>query len=205
MTEIAILPLALTVMLGPQILVGMLLIMRKDAIKSSLVYTLSIVSTLILTTFIYYSLIQNTGLHNASVGGRPVLKHLLILLFIVLIIRSIVHRNKITEPPKWMKGISSASMGEIFIIGLCLIAFMPTDIIVAFSVGKILNSESGSFYDAFPFFGAVLLISILPLTIYFSLGRSKRSAYLENVNNWLNTHGYLINVVVMVFFIFLML
>lgn len=205
MTETAILPLALTVMLGPQILVGMLLIMRKDAIKSSLVYTLSIVSTLILTTLIYYLLIENTDLHNASIGGRPVLKHLLILLFIVLIIRSIVQRNKITEPPKWMKGISSASMGEIFIIGLCLIAFMPTDIIVALSVGKILNSGSGAFYDAFPFFGAVLLISLLPLAIYLFIGRSKRAKYLENVNNWLNTHGYLINVVVMVFFIFLML
>ena len=192
-------------MLGPQILVGMLLIMRKDAIKSSLIYTSSIVSTLILTTYIYYSLIQNTNLHNASIGGRPVLKHLLILLFIVLIIRSIIHRNKITEPPQWMQGISSASILEIFIIGLCLIAFMPTDIIVAFSVGKILNSESSSFTDAIPFFGAVLLISLLPLIIYLFIGGSKRAIYLENANNWLNTHGYLINVVVMAFFIFLML
>ncbi|NER09814.1 Sap, sulfolipid-1-addressing protein [Muriicola jejuensis] len=205
MSETAILPLALTVMLGPQILVGMLLIMRKDAIKSSLIYILSIVSTLMLTTFLYYKLIENTDLHNVSMGGRPFLKYVLILFFIILIIRSVINRNKITKPPKWMKGISSASLSEIFFIGFFLIAFMPTDVIVAFSVGNILNGESGNFWDALPFFGAVLLVSLFPLTIYFSLGRSKRAKYLENVNNWLNTHGYLINVVVMVFFIILML
>lgn len=204
MTEIAILPLAFTVMLGPQILVGMLIITRKDPIKSSLIYSLAILSTLILTTYLYYSLVKITGLHLASVGGRPVIKYFLIVLFIFLIIRSILNRNKITEPPKWMKGISSASLSKIFIIGLCLIAFMPTDIAVAFTVGNLLNSESGSFIDAMPFFGAVLLISILPLVIYFSLG-SNSSRYLDGVNNWLNTHGYLINVIVLVFFIFLLI
>jgi hypothetical protein len=39
MGDIAILPFALTVMLGPQILVSMMLITRKDVVKSSLVYT----------------------------------------------------------------------------------------------------------------------------------------------------------------------
>ncbi|NNL15983.1 MAG: hypothetical protein HKO81_05010 [Flavobacteriaceae bacterium] len=204
MTDIAILPLALTVMLGPQILVGMLLITRKDPIKSSLVYSLAILSTLILTTYLYYSLVKITGLHLASVGSRPMIKPFLIALFIFLIIRSILNRNKITEPPKWMKGVLSASLSKIFIIGLCLIAFMPTDVAVTFTVGSLLNSESIPFVSAWPFFGAVLLISFLPLTIYFSLG-SNGSKYLEKINNWLNTHGFVINVVVLIFFIFLLL
>lgn len=204
MTDIAILPLALTVMLGPQILVGMLLITRKDPIKSSLVYTLALISTLILTTYLYYSVSNITSLHEASIGSRPMVKYFLIALFIFLIIRSIINRNKITEPPKWMQGISTSSLGKIFIIGLCLIAFMPTDIAIAFTVGNLLNSESNSFADALPFFGAVLLISLLPLTIYFSLG-TKGPKYLEKVNIWLNTHGYIINVIVLSFFIFLLI
>lgn len=204
MTDIAILPLALTVMLGPQILVGMLLITRKDPIKSSLVYILAILSTLILTTYLYYLLANFTGLHKVTIGGRPMIKYFLITLFIFLIIRSIINRKKITEPPKWMQGILTSSLGKIFVIGLSLIAFMPTDIVVAFTVGNLLNSESSSFMDALPFFGAVLLISLLPLTIYFSLGRSGPK-YLEKVNIWLNTHGYIINVIVLSFFIFMLI
>ena len=170
MTDDAILPLALAVMLGPQILVGMLLITRKDPIKSSLVYIVAVISTLIFTTYLYYSISTNIGLHEISIGGRPLLKYSLIAIFIFLIIRSIINRTKITEPPKWMQGISTNSLGKIFLINVCLIAFMPTDIAIAFTVGNLLNSESGSFLEALPFFGAVLLISILPLTIYFVLG-----------------------------------
>ncbi|QTD38570.1 GAP family protein [Polaribacter batillariae] len=204
MTDIAILPLALTVMLGPQILVGMLLITRKDPVKSSLVYVLAIIATLISTTYLYYLLANITDLHKASIGNKPLVKYFLIVVFIFLIIRSIVNRNKITEPPKWMQGISTASLGKIFVIGFCLIAFMPTDIAIAFSVANLLNSESNSFLEAMPFFGAVLFISILPLAIYFSLG-SNGSKYLEKINIWLNTHGYIINVIVLTFFILLLI
>ncbi|WP_435416195.1 GAP family protein [Polaribacter aestuariivivens] len=204
MEDIAILPLALTVMLGPQILVGMLLITRKDPIKSSLIYILAIVSTLIFTTYIYYSIANTTSLHKASIGGKPIIKYFLIALFIFLIIRSIVNRKKITEPPKWMQGISTSSLSKIFLIGFSLIAFMPTDIAIAFTVGNILNSESSSFTSALPFFGAVLCISMLPLLLYFSLG-SNGSKKLEKVNIWLNTHGYVINVIVFSFFIFLLI
>lgn len=204
MTDIAILPLALTVMLGPQILVGMLLITRKDPIKSSLVYIFAVVSTLILTTYIYYSISNVVGFQEASIGDRPLVKYFLVVLFMVLIIRSIMNRNKITEPPKWMQGITTSSLGKIYIIGLCLIAFMPTDIAIAFTVGNLLNNESSPFLDAFPFFGAVFTIALLPLCIYFLLGKAGPK-YLDKVNIWLNTHGYIINVIVLTFFIFLLI
>lgn len=202
--DIAILPLALTVMMGPQILVGMLLITREDPIKSSLVYVLAIISTLILTTFIYYSISKHIGLHEISVSGKPIIKYILITLFIVLIIRAIINRNKTTNPPKWMRGVTTSSLSKVFIIGLSLIAFMPTDIAISFTVGNLLNTESNSFVDAWPFFTAVLFISLLPLIIYFSLGKNGPK-HLEKANIWLNTHGYLINVIVLTFFIFLLI
>ena len=204
MSDIAILPLALTVMLGPQILVGMFLITRKDPIKSSMVYILAIISTLILTTYIYYSMSKYTGLHEISVGGKPIVKYILIILFIFLIIRAIINRNKITNPPKWMRGVTTISLKKVFIIGLSLIAFMPTDIAISFTVGNLLNTESNSFLEAWPFFTAVLCISLLPLIIYFLLGRDGPK-HLEKVNIWLNTHGYIINVIVLTFFIFLLI
>ncbi|SHH00041.1 GAP family protein [Winogradskyella jejuensis] len=204
MADITILPLALTVMLGPQILVGMLLITRKDPIKSSLTYIVSLISTLILTTYIFYWLTSVTDFHKITISNRPVIKYLLIALLIFLIVRSIVNRNQITEPPKWMQGITTASLGKIFLIGLGLIAFMPTDIAIAFTVGNFLNDNSNHFLEALPFFVAVVFISFIPLLIYFLIGK-KGHKYLENVNDWLNTHGYIINIIVLSFFIFLLL
>ena len=203
MDDIAILPLALTVMLGPQILVGMLLITRPDAIKSSLIYISALLLTLIATTSIYYFLVQSIDFQNFSVGGRPALKYILIALFIFLIIKSFVTRNKITEPPKWMTGLATSSYKKIALIALFLIAFMPTDIVIAFSVGNILNQNGSTLFGATPFFAAVLFIASIPLLLYFSLG-AKASEKLAKVNSWLNTHGYVINIVVLLFFIYLL-
>ncbi|TCK68988.1 Sap-like sulfolipid-1-addressing protein [Winogradskyella wandonensis] len=204
MTDIAIIPLALTVMLGPQILVGMLLITRKDPVKSSLIYILAVMLALVLSTYLYYTLARVFNFHTISIGGRPVIKHILIVVFVALIIRSIVNRKKITEPPKWMKGISTASLGKIFIIGFCLIALMPTDIAITLTIGNLLNTNASLFTEALPFFGAVLSIALLPLFIYFSLGQSGPEK-LEKTNIWLNTHGYLINIIVLSFLIVLMI
>ncbi len=204
MTDIAILPLALTVMLGPQILVAILLITRKDPVKSSLVYIVAVMLTLLLTTSIYYLLANIINFQSTSEGGRPILKYILIALCVYLLVKSILNRHKLTEPPKWMKEIHEASLSKIFILGFTLIAFMPTDIVVAFTVGSLLNNDAGTLLDALPFFGAVLLIAFIPLILYFSLG-SKGPEKLEKANVWLNTHGYVINVAVLTFFIFMML
>lgn len=203
MTDISIIPLALTVMLGPQILVGMLLITRQDAIRSSLIYSVAVASTLMLTTFIYYAIATYTGIHKIEIGNKPILKYFLVLLFVFLIIRSILNRNNITEPPKWMKSIKTASLSRIFILGFSLIAFMPTDIIVSFSVGSLLTNSESPYLDFLPFFSAVLLITFSPMLLYFLLGKN-RTNYLKKVNKWLNTNGYMINVIVLVYFITLL-
>ncbi|MDW5288918.1 GAP family protein [Formosa sp. PL04] len=203
-TPIPTFPLALTVMLGPQILVAILLITRKDPIKSSLVYIASIVLTLIATTLMYYMLVDITHFQDTTLGGRPMLKYVIVAFIVFLIIKLIANRHKATKPPKWMKSISTASLRRIFIIGFSLIAFMPADIVAAFSVGSLLNNNPKGFWAALPFFGAVTLIAATPLIFYTLLGK-KGPAYLKKVNEWLNTHGYVINIIVLLFFIYLLL
>ncbi|WGK64986.1 GAP family protein [Croceiramulus getboli] len=201
--DVAILPLALTVMLGPQILVAMLLVTREDAVSSSLVYVSAVGITLLTTTYVYYRLAQATDLHTLAVGNRPSFRYVLILLFIYLIGRSILNRKQITEPPKWMQGITKASYGKIFALGCALIAFMPTDIAVSFSVGSLLHSQDLIFWKILPFLGVVMIIAALPLLFFLALG-SRGPQYLQQVNQWLNTHGYLINVILFSYFIFLL-
>ena len=191
-------------MLGPQIIVAILLITRKDPIKSSLIYISSILVTLIGTTFMYYMLVDITGFQRTTLGGKPMLKYVMVAFIIFLIIRLIVNRHKVTKPPKWMQSIASASLRKIFIIGISLIAFMPADIVATFSVGSLLNSNPNGFIAALPFFTTVTLIAATPLICYVLLGK-KGPEYLQKVNHWIDSHGYVINIIVLMFFIYLIL
>ena len=204
MSETTIIPLSLTIMLGPQILVAMLLITRKDAVKSSLVYIISLITTLIFTTYIYCELIGITKFHKISILGKPILKYILAVILLFVLIRTIKNRKKITQQPKWMTDVLSCSLKRIAAIGFMLIALMPSDMVIEFTVGNLINSYDRTFTYAISFFVAVFVIAATPLTIYLSLG-NKGPEKMQKMDKWLNTHGYLINVVVLSMFIIMIL
>jgi hypothetical protein len=204
MSNLHFLPLALTVMLGPQILVPMLLITRKDPVKSSLVYIISLCTTIVLLTFIYYYIISATHLHDMSMHGKPIFKYLLVGILLFLIIRTIINRKKLTNPPKWMDDITNASLKKIALIGFLLIALMPGDVAVTFTVASFLDRDHVAFMDVFPFFALISLIASSPLLVYLSFGK-KGNQIMTTLNNWLNTHGYLINILTLSVFIYLIL
>ena len=201
----SIIPLAITVMLGPQILVAMLLITHKKPLQSSIIYIIAVVTTIILTTFIAYNLITVMGLHRQSGNDEHnYLKYIIISLLLILLIWTFVNRKKITSKPKWMENISAASPKKIFSIGVFLIALMPTDLAIAFTIGGLILTNRGILLDATPFFLAVTLIASLPLMFYLALGK-KGHQYIDTANDWLNTHGWVINTVVYTFFIYLLI
>lgn len=204
MSESNIIPLSLTIMLGPQILVAMLLITRKDAVKSSLVYILSLLTTLICITYFYYKIIGLTDFHKTAISGKPIIKYILVAMLFFILVKTIKNRNKITEKPKWMVDVVSCSLKEIILIGFLMIAIMPADIAIEFTIGNILNTSKSAFTSIIPFFIAVLIIASTPLLIYLSLGK-KGPKKMEETDLWLNTHGYIINVVVLSLYIFLIL
>lgn len=191
-------------MLGPQILVAMLLIARKDAVRSSLIYIISVIVTLVTTTYLYYVIGAGLNLHHLSISGRPIFKYVIVAILVFILIRTIIKRKKLTREPKWMADLSDCSLKRIALIGFMLIALMPADIAMEFTVGNLINSNEGEFRDAVPFFLSVLVIASLPLIAYLIFWE-KRPEIMQKVNNWLNTHGYLINVIILSLFIYLTL
>ncbi|PWK18583.1 GAP family protein [Xanthomarina spongicola] len=204
MDNLTFVPLAFTVMLGPQILVPMLLITRKDPVKSSLVYILSITASIILTTYIYYFVIQATHFHKLSSHGKPYFKYLLAGILFYILIKTIINRKKLTKLPKWLESVKNATLSRIALIAFFLIALMPGDIAMSFTVGSLLNTHNSSILGAFPFFAMVSLISAIPLFVYWSFGK-KGNQIMDKLNIWLNTHGYVINILTLSIFIFLIL
>ncbi|MDW5290596.1 GAP family protein [Formosa sp. PL04] len=204
MTETTFIPLSLTIMLGPQILVAMLLITRKDAVQSSLIYIFSVVASLIGMTYLYSYLISITHFHKIAITGKPVIKYILVAVLVFVLIRTIKNRKKITQKPKWMTNVLTCSLKKVALIGFALIALMPADIAVEFTIGNLINVNHSTILSAVPFFIAVLVLASTPLFIYKILG-NKGPGIMEKTNVWLNTHGYLINVFVLSLYIFLIL
>ncbi|MGC9367504.1 MAG: GAP family protein [bacterium] len=201
----SIIPLALTVMFGPQILVAMLLITHKKPIRSSLIYILSVEITIIFSTTISYLIISAIGLHlHAHFGNKDILKYIIVVILVLLIVKNFLQRKKITAKPKWMSGITEASLKKIFLIGLVLVSIMPTDLAMALTVGGLLVTNEGTLLNAVPFFAAVLAVASVPLLFYLVIGE-RGHKYIDRVNKWLNTHGWVINMFVYCLFIFLVL
>ena len=206
MTGVSILPLALTVMLGPQILVAILLVTTKKPVQSSLVYILAVTLTIICTTTLAYFIISISDIHQASHSGNKgsILKYILVGLLAFAMIRTFINRKKLTAMPKWMSNITTSSLKRIFVIGVMLIAFVPTDIAMALTVGGFIVHSKGILSDAIPFFSLVALIASIPLLMFLSMG--KRGAQnMEKINIWLNSHGWVINMIIYPLFIYLLL
>jgi hypothetical protein len=139
-----------------------------------------------------------------SMHGEPIFKYVLVGILLFLIIRTIINRKKLTNPPKWMDDITNASLKKIALIGFLLIALMPGDVAVTFTVASFLDRDHVAFMDVFPFFALISLIASSPLLVYLSFGK-KGNQIMTTLNNWLNTHGYLINILTLSVFIYLIL
>ena len=81
---------------------------------------------------------------------------------------------------------------------------MPTDIMAMLTVGVNLTQNDSPLSAAVPFFLATLLIAALPLLCYL-LFRRQATALMPRLRDWMNSHGWLINIIVCVIFVFLLL
>jgi hypothetical protein len=123
----------------------------------------------------------------------------IIALLLVLVVRVYLRRNE-TEPPAWMGKLQSATTGFSFRLGLLLYSLMPTDIITMVTVGGYLARQGAPLWQALPFIGATVLIAGIPLLILLLMGE-RAEVVLPKMRNWMTTHAWIVNEIVIVFFL----
>ncbi len=209
--ELRILPLAITTMVGPQILVAIIFITaKKDAIKVSLSYLLGILfaaSAFITAVFVAARVF---GLKAGASGQPPhwasAVEVILVILLIALSLRSYLGR-KTAKPPKWMTGLQETKPATAFKLALLLIFLMPTDIVVMLTVGLHLAAHGSSPADllyALPFLVVVMLIAGFPLYSYL-LFRKRAERAMPKLRDWMQENSWLVNIIIYLFFIYLVL
>jgi len=204
---LAVLPLALTMNLGPQIIANITLVTTKNPVKKLLCYlAAALVSSTVITlvAFVILDLLNTTPkVSNNPSTAQNIVDYVFVGLLVILIVRTFLKR-KTKEEPKWLSTIEDASPKRVFVLGLMLFSFMPTDLVAMITVAGYLARNNLHFYSVFPFIALTMILASIPLLSYL-LFRKQAKKVLPRVQSWLDTHAWIVNEVVLVFFICMIL
>ncbi|MFI8849379.1 GAP family protein [Streptomyces sp. 891-h] len=209
MDGLKILPLAITMMAGPQIMSAIILVTAPQAVRVSLGFLsgvavaalAGVAASLGIASLLGDAVSLGSSKDKGSVGQA--IEYALVLLLVLAALRNWRKRETV-QPPKWLRTLLEADPGQAFRVGILVVLLMPSDIMVMLTVGVHLEQAGKSFVDALPFIGATLLIAALPLLIRLGAGH-RAAVVMPKVRDWANTHSWLVNILMCALFIVLIL
>jgi hypothetical protein len=207
--SLSVIPLAITMNAGPQIMSAIIFVTASKPLKLSAYFLTGVVIAVTAGVTITYSLATLLGngisLGDSSDSGSlgNIIQYLLVGLLVLLSIRTYVRRET-SEPPRWLGALQNAKPRTAFTTGLLLLSVFPSDLMILITVGVNLAQNNASLLAAVPFVAATILIAALP-TLAYLLFRRRAQRTMPKVRDWMNTHSWLVNIMVYVVFILLIL
>jgi Sap, sulfolipid-1-addressing protein len=207
--SLSVIPLAITMNAGPQIMSAIIFVTASKPLKLSTYFLAGVVIAVSVGVTVTYTLATVLGnsialghsSDNGSLGN--IIQYVLVGLLVVLSIRSYLGRET-SEPPRWLGAMQNAKPRTAFLAGLLLLSVFPSDLVILLTVGVNLAQNNASLLGAVPFVVATILIAALPVLSYL-LFRRRAQQVMPKVRDWMNTHSWLVNIIVYVVFIVLIL
>src|SRR5215204_2571055 len=206
--SLAVIPLAITMNAGPQIMSAIIFVTANKPLKLSAYFLAGVVIAVTAGVMITYTLASVLG-NSISLGDPSdsgalgnIIQYLFVGLLVVLSIKSYVGRET-SEPPRWLGALQNAKPSGGFTTGLLLSVF-PSDFVILVTVGINLAQNDASLLGAVPFVAATIFIAALPVLSYLLFHRRAVRA-MPKVRDWMNTNSWLVNIIVYVIFIVLIL
>ncbi len=207
--SLAVIPLAITMNAGPQIMSALIFVTASKPLKLSAYFLTGVVIAVTVGVTVTFGLATVLG-NSVSLGDSSdsgslgnIIQYLLVGLLIFLSIRSYLGRET-SEPPRWLGAMQNAKPRTAFLAGLLLLSIFPSDFVVLMTVGMNLAQQNASLLAALPFVAATILIAALPFLSYL-LFRRRAEVTMPKVRDWMNTNSWLVNIIVYVVFIVLIL
>jgi hypothetical protein len=207
--SLAVIPLAITMNAGPQIMSAIIFVTAPKALKLSAYFLAGVVIAVTAGVTITYTLANLLGgsvsLGDSSDSGSlgNIIQYLFVGLLVILSIKSYVGRET-SEPPRWLGALQHAEPTTAFTTGLVLLSVFPSDLMILITVGVNLVQNDASLLGAVPFVAATIFIAALPVLSYL-LFRRRAQQTMPKVRDWMNTNSWLVNIIVYVVFILLIL
>jgi Sap, sulfolipid-1-addressing protein len=207
--NVAVIPLAITMNAGPQIMSALIFVTATKPLKLSAYFLGGVVIAVTVGVTVTYTLATVLG-NSVSLGDSSdsgslgnIIQYVLVGLLVLLSIKSYVGRET-SEPPRWLGAMQNAKPRTAFMAGLLLLSVFPSDFVVLMTVGINLAQNDASLLAAVPFMAATILIAALPVLSYL-LFRRRAELAMPKVRDWMNTHSWLVNIIVYIVFILLIL
>jgi hypothetical protein len=207
--SLAVIPLAITMNAGPQIMSAIIFVTASKPLKLSAYFLAGVVIAVTVGVTVTFGLATVLG-NSVSLGDSSdsgslgnIIQYLLVGLLVFLSIRSYLGRET-SEPPRWLGAMQNAEPRTAFLAGLLLLSIFPSDFVVLMTVGVNLAQNNASLLAALPFVAATILIAAVPMLSYLVFRRRAEMA-MPKVRDWMNTHSWLVNIIVYVVFILLIL
>jgi threonine/homoserine/homoserine lactone efflux protein len=207
--SLSVIPLAITMNAGPQIMSAIIFVTAPKALRLSAYFLAGVVIAVTVGVTVTYTLATVLG-NGVSLGDSSdsgslgnIIQYLLVGLLVFLSIKNYVRRETI-EPPRWLGAMQNATPRTAFMAGLLLLSVFPSDFVVLMTVGINLVQNDASLLGALPFVVVTILIAALPVLSYLLFHRRAVRA-MPKVRDWMNSHSWLVNIIVYVIFILLIL
>jgi hypothetical protein len=205
--DLQVLPLAVTMMVGPQIMSAVILVTAKQAVRASLAFLVGVATAATVGVAISRGVFALLG--DGVAMGSPVdsgsagkiIQFALVGLLLAAAVKSYVKRER-AKPPKWLGTLMDAGPRRAFKIGLLVILLMPSDIVVMLTVGAHLEHNDAGLAAALPFIAATVVIAALPLLALLFL-RERADRAMPRVREWIGTHSWVVNIAAYMIFIVL--
>jgi threonine/homoserine/homoserine lactone efflux protein len=205
--SLEILPLAITMMAGPQIMSAIVFVTSEGAVKKSFAFVMGV---LLATAIGVAALTGIASLFGDDLGDSSdrgssghIIQYALVALLVFSAIRNYVNRETV-EPPKWLGKLQEADARHAFRTGLLVVLFMPSDLIVMATVATNLQVNDESLSAAIPFVLATALIAALPV-LGFLIFHRRAVVAMPKLSAWMKGNAWLVNIIVCVIFIALIL
>lgn len=205
--SLAILPLALTMMLGPQIMSSVVFVTTPKPIGVSLAYIVGIGLTASVGVAVFMTVGNLVGAQvNLDRSKGPVgiaVEIGLVVLLMTLAIKTYLGRAT-AKPPKVLATLMEATPGRAFVTALIFIGLMPTDLLAMAAVGMHQARTHAPYTSAIPFILLTMLIAGLPLVAYLAM-RTRATAAMPNVRTWIQEKSWVVSIGACCIFILLIL
>jgi hypothetical protein len=202
--HLQIVPLCLLMVMGPQIVTAIFLVTSRDPIKNSLALVVGVFAAATLGLAIWTGVVEAIGIDPSGDDGGPTTLDWIVSGLLALAAARAFMTRGTAETPKWMRALVEATPRRALTLGFLLILLMPTDIIATIATANFVHDNDLHWYDGWPLVAGTVLLMALPVLGYSLLGRRARAA-MPRVRDWLTTHGWLVNIVVIVYFIYQLL
>jgi hypothetical protein len=197
----AVLPLAVVMVAGPQIISAFFFATGENWRRESAAYIAG--AAISITAVVTAAFFLASGVSDSEDSGLTPVDYVTLALLVFAMFY--VYRGRTnTEPPKWMGKLQAATPKFAFTLGFLLLGFFPSDVVTSITVGAHLARDGDPWWHILPFVGLTLVLLAAPALLVLMLG-NRAQTVLPKVREWINTNSWIISEFVIVFFIAIVL